>query len=232
MKGKNFWEKEYKKPRHLALSDDPAEDLSKFVKWTKRNAEWDPFPKGASVLDIGCGNGRNILALSEEFKMDGIGLDIAASAIEQAKAKAKEKKLPIEFRVLEIEGALPLPDQSVDIVLDMMTSHFLSKEGRTLLASEIARVLKPYGWCFFKTFILDGDSHAKRLLRDNKGSEEGNYLHPKIGVEEHVYTDEEIYDLFSSKFKIHKMLKSYRHVLDGKPHKRRTVSVYMERLRE
>jgi hypothetical protein len=48
----------------------------------------------------------------------------------------------------------------------------------------------------------------------------------------HLNTEQEIYDLFSPNFKIFKMLKSYKHVLDGKPHKRRTVSVYMERKRD
>ncbi len=227
---KNFWEKEYKKATHLKMSDEPAEDLLNFIKWTKRNAEWDPFPKDGFVLDLGCGNGRNIIALAKEFNMTGTGIDISAEAIEQAKKSSKGTTL--DFFAKEISGKIDLDNQTADVVLDMMTSHFLNNEERKLLAEEIKRVIKPYGWFFFKTFILDGDSHAKRLLRDNPAGEEGSYIHPRIKVSEHVFTDEEIGSLFCPEFKIHKMLKSYKHVLDGKPHKRRTVSVYMERMRD
>ncbi len=227
---KTFWEKEYKEGKHLRLSDEPAEDMLSFSKWAIRNAEWDPFPEGGFALDIGCGNGRNIIQLADSYKMKGLGLDISTTAIDQARNKTKNKDL--EFRQLEVSGLLPLEDQSCDVVLDMMTSHFLNEAGRKLLAEEIARVTKPYGWFFFKTFILDGDSHAKRLLRENPAGEVGSYLHPRIKVAEHVATEEEIYALFSPHFKIHKMLKSYKHVLDGKPHKRRTISVYMERMRD
>ncbi len=229
---KTFWEKEYKNPKHLAMSDKPAEDLITFAKWASRNAEWDPFPKDGFVLDIGCGNGRNIINLCEEYGMKGLGLDIASSAIEQARNKNKEKKLQVEFKAMEVKSNLPLPDASCDVVLDMMTTHFLGEMDRKKVAKEVARVTKPYGWFLFKSFIFDGDSHAKRLIKEFPADEERSYIHPRIKVREHVFNDEEIYDLFSENFKIFKMLKSYKHVLDGKPHKRRTVSVYMERKRE
>ncbi len=229
---KTFWEKEYKDPRHLAMSDEPAEDLIHFAKWTVRNAEWNPFPKDGFTLDIGCGNGRNIINLCEEYNMHGLGIDISSTAIEQATNKTKTKNLKINYVIMEVKDRLPIEDATCDVVLDMMTSHFLNEADRKSLALEIARVTKPYGWVMFKTFIMDGDSHAKRLIKEFPAGEEGSYIHPKIKVAEHVFTEQEIYDLFSPNFKIFKMLKSYKHVLDGKPHKRRTVSVYLERKRD
>ncbi len=131
----------------------------------------------------------------------------------------------------------------------MMTTHFLRAAEREAYVAELVRVMKPYGWVFFKTFLLDGDLHAKRLIQENpdrgevindeKGNIIGNikaeahsYIHPRIGVVEHVFTEQEIYDMFSPYFKIYKMIKSYKHIKDGKAFKRRTVSVYMERKRE
>lgn len=228
---KNFWNDEYKKSEHLTLSVDPAEDLQKFVRWALRNAEWPPFPEGGFVLDIGCGNGRNIIALCDEAKMEGLGIDISGVALSQARISAK--KLPIEFKEQSAKNPFPLPDNSVDVVLDMMSSHFLNEKERASLLSEIVRVMKPYGWFFFKTFILDEDLHAKRLIKDFPADEKNSYIHPKIKSMEHVWTDDEIVDLFSPYFKIYKMIKSYKHISsDGKPYKRRTVSVYMERKRE
>lgn len=240
---KAFWNKEYADPKHITMSFEPASDLQSFERWGIRNAEWYPFPKNGLVLDIGSGNGRNLIYLCEKYDMKGFGIDVAGVAVEQAKEHTKK---PVSGKVLDINYAIqsggehfPLEDASVDVVLDMMTSHMLRKNEREAMVKEIARVSKPYAWFFFKTFVLDGDMHAKRLIQDNpdlggdgQKAEENSYIHPRIGVFEHVWTESEIHEFFRPYFKIHKMIKSYKHFRDGKPYKRRTVSVYMERLRD
>lgn len=251
---KAFWNKEYANPKHLRMSDEVASDLETFERWAIRNAEWYPFPKHGLVLDVGCGNGRNLIQMCDQYSMKGKGFDISGVAIEQAtKAeeqleKSQSKKLDIEWFVQGASEKLPAEDESVDVVIDMMSSHFLRDGERAEYIQELLRVMKPYGWFFFKTFILDGDFHAKRLILehpdtglqvfDEKGrikhngpQEKNSYIHPKIGVYEHVWTEAEIHDTFGEHFVIHKMMKSYKHIRDGKPYKRRTVSVYMERKR-
>lgn len=230
VKSKKFWNDEYKNPEHLAMSSEPSSDLITFVRWAEKNAEWHPFPKDGFVLDIGCGNGRNIVALARESGMRGLGFDISSEAVSQAKKMAG--KLPIEFIVRGAEEKLPIEDGSADVVLDMMTTHFLNEEERKDLVLEIARVMKPYGWLFFKTFVLEGDKNAQRLLEESPAGEKNSYIHPKIKVMEHVWTEDEIYNAFSPYFKIYKMIKSHKHIKDGQPNKRRTVSVYMERMRD
>ena len=226
---KRFWEKEYKNPAHLEISGEPSGDMLSFVRWAERNAEWNPFPKNGMILDIGCGNGRNIIALAREAKMKGYGFDISEEAIRQAKKMAGN--LPVKFEVRNATKELPLEDASVDIVLDMMSSHFLKKEERANLLKEILRVMKPYGWLFFKSFLLEGDQHALRMLKENPAGEEGAYIHPKIGVYEYVWTEKALREFFSPYFKIHKLIKSYKHVTEkGKPWKRRTASLYLEKL--
>lgn len=228
---RNFWNEEYKKGEHLTLSTEPSEDLGTFVRWALRNSEWPPFPEGGLVLDLGCGNGRNIIALCKEASMKGVGIDISSVAISQAKQASKN--LPITFIEQSIEKPIPLEDGSVDVVLDMMTSHFLNEAERIAYVEELARITKPFAWVFFKTFVFEGDMHIRRLLEEHPAGEVNSYIHPKIKVLEHVFTEEEITDLFSPYFTIFKMLKSYKHVTsDGKPYKRRTVSVYMERRRD
>lgn len=282
---REFWNKEYKNPKHLTLSIKPSADLLEFAKWAERNAEWPAFPKHGLVVDIGCGNGRNLVPLCHEYNMNGFGTDISEAALEQARVMEKNAKrgldfhgnpinpsdddsdtghgrggqptakrtinpgLKIEFKKQGAEEALLFEDQSVDVVMDMMVSHQLPKPERQALVSEIARVLKPYGWLFFKTFILEDDANAKRMIQefpvtkdlvnrnpkfgDEAGKPETNsYIHPHTGGLEHVFTESEIYDLYGDYFKIYKTKKSYKHVRDGKPHKRRTISVYMERIRE
>jgi len=229
VKSKKFWNDEYKNPEHLTMSDEPSSDLITFVRWAEKNAEWPPFPKDGLMLDIGCGNGRNIVAMVKESGMRGVGFDISNEAIHQAQKMAG--KLPISFTVQGAEEKLPADDESVDVVLDMMSSHFLNEKEREELVKELVRVMKPYGWLFFKTFVLEGDKNAERLLKDAPSGEKNSYIHPKIKVQEHVWTEDEIYEVFSPYFKIYKMIKSHKHIKDGQPNKRRTVSVYMEKKR-
>lgn len=229
-KSKKFWNKEYKTPEHLRMSAEPSSDLITFVRWAEKNAEWNPFPRGGFILDIGCGNGRNIINLAKESGMKGLGFDISEEAVIQAKKAAFG--LPLKFAVQGAQDKLPMEDETVDIVLDMMTSHFLNREEMIAMVAEIVRVMKPYGWLFFKTFILDGDKNAHRLIEESPGAENHSYIHPRIGVEEHVFTEDEIYELFSKDFKIYKMIKSHKHIKDGKAFKRRTIAVYMEKKRQ
>ncbi len=228
---KDFWDKEYKSSKHLTLSTDPSEDLEKFIRWLERQKNIDPFIPEMNVLDIGCGNGRNLIYLAREFGAKGLGYDISAEAIQQAQKRGKN--LPLIFQTHSITEPIPAKDESQDIVLDMMTSHFLNEEGRKKLIEEIARVLKFGRWFFFKTFLLDGDLNAKRLLRESPSDEKGSYIHPKIGVLEHVFTEEEIKELLSPHFEIVKIKKSHRHRDKyGRANKRRTVSVYAQKIQE
>ncbi len=231
-----FWNDEYRKPAHLTLSDEPAEDMEKFIRWLARRCEKDPqgtvgIERGSLALDLGCGNGRNLVYLAKTFGIKGVGYDISSEAISQCERMAKDGGVAgqLTFVVRSIEGVIDLPDNSVDLVLDMMTSHFLDREARVKLLKEVVRVLKPAGWFFFKTFCSEGDLHVNRLLRESPASEKGSYIHPRIGVAEHTWTEGELEDFFREDFEIHKVEKSHKHLKQGQPFKRRTMSAYLEK---
>lgn len=225
--GSSFWDKEYTNASHLSLSEKPSSDLEKFIRWLQRKQGKTLLNPTTSVLDIGCGNGRNIIYLAKEFGMHGYGYDISSAAI--AKATEAKKELNIEFKVCDIKPPWDIPDNSQSLVLDMMTSHFLLSSERLSLRDEIYRVLKPGGFLFFKTFLRDGDIHTKRLLNESPAEEDGSYIHPIIGVAEHVYYKEEILEFLAPSFIIHKSYASHKHILKGKARKRRTISIYAEK---
>jgi hypothetical protein len=127
-----------------------------------------------------------------------------------------------------------LPAESVDVVLDMMVFHFLDDAKRQSYIKDKARLMKPFSWMLLKTFVLDNDQNAIRMIKDypTPDKEYNSYIHPKFKALEHVFTEGELVELLSPYFKIHKMIKSYKHFKDGKPYKRRTVSVYLERKRD
>ncbi len=265
--GAAFWNDEYSNQNntspqsttHLALSTEPSEDLAKFTRYLERDSGRYYLNPLATATDLGCGNGRNLIFLAETFGMKGVGFDISEEAVNIAKKNSKE--FPITYTASSIafnsENSIPLPDNSQTLVLDMMTSHFLDKQERADLRAEIARILKPGGWLFFKTFLLDEDTHAERLLKEFPAEESGSYIHPQIGVAEHVFTEQEIIEMFEaqievttkaknkkskgkvtttpSPFVIQKILKSHRHHSRRGTHgkviqgKRRSISVYIQK---
>lgn len=225
--GTNFWDREYKTSEHLALSTNPSGDLEKFTRWLERRERTDILTPDNSVVDAGCGNGRNLIYLARTFGVSGVGYDSSQAAV--AEATAASKNFPLTYEVRSIAEPLPLPDESQSLVLDMMTSHFLSARQREQLRDEIHRVLMPGGFLFMKTFLGDGDLHTKRLLETAPGSEPGTYIHPVIGVPEYVYFEETLIPFLEEKFIVHKVYRSHKHVSKGRARKRRTIAIYAEK---
>ena len=226
---RDFWNKEYKTSEHLALSTTQAEDLEKFCRYLERHYKLQYLNPAATALDLGCGNGRNLIYLAEAYGIRGTGFDISDIAIGHAQRETGE--LPIQYEVRSIAEPLPIADESQTIVLDMMTSHFLKKAQREALREEIYRVLRPGGWLFFKSFLADEDVHTRRLLREHPADEEGAYIHPELGVYEYAWTQDAVEEFFSDRgWELNKFNKSHRHILKkGKPGKRRTFSAYIQK---
>ncbi len=232
---KDFWNQQYRKPTHLELSDEPAEDLVKFCRFIERRAGRALMNVTMQAVDIGCGNGRNLIYLAQTYGMRGFGYDLSKEAIAQAQRNATaiiydSSRIPVRFEVQDLREPIPLPDASCSIALDMMSSHILKKDEREALLWEVLRVLRPGGWLFFKSFIREDDANAERMLRDYPAEEEGMYVHPEIGAPEKVWAVPEIKRFFGDFFTIHKIEKSYKHRhKDGSPWKRRTASAYLEK---
>jgi SAM-dependent methyltransferase len=225
--GATFWDREYTQPEHLKLSTKESQDLAKFTRWLVRRDRHDLLHADEQVFDIGCGNGRNLLFLHQHFALSGTGIDISSAAI--AQAKTASINTPLQYRVQSAGMPLPAENDSCALVLDMMTSHFLSADERFLLREEIHRILKPGGYLFMKTFLKDGDLHTARLLTEQPGKEPGTYIHPVMGVSEFVYSEAELTDFLSERFIVRKVYRSHKHVSRGRARKRRTISVYAEK---
>jgi len=225
--GAAFWDSEYKDAKHLALSTVHSEDLEKFTRWILRQKHIPLLSPTHSAIDVGCGNGRNLIFLAQMFGMSGVGYDISTSAINQARTASKD--LPLSYEARSMAGPLTVPDASQHIALDMMSSHFLNAAEREALRDELFRVLVPGGYLFIKTFLADGDLHTRRLLADHPAGEPGSYIHPVIGVAEHAYTEEELVSFLSEKFIIRQIYRSHKHILRGKARKRRTITIYAEK---
>lgn len=227
MSNRDFWNREYQTSEHLTLSSAPSEDLEKFARFLERGWKREFLNPASRALDLGCGNGRNLIFLAENYGMRGLGFDISDVAINEARIASGD--LPIEYEVRSIAEPLQVRDESQTLVLDMMTSHFLKSAEREQLKAEILRVLRPGGWLFFKSHLAEEDLNVKTLLREHPADEENAYIHPRMGVYEYVWTEDAVREFFEPDFEIHKFHKSHKHIRRGRAGKRRTFSAYMQK---
>jgi SAM-dependent methyltransferase len=105
---------------------------------------------GMSLLDAGCGGGRNLVYfLRNGFKVYGV--DQSATAIVQAKSLATELLNDIEsdqFRVENVDR-MSFGNETFDVVLSSAVLHFANDEEHwQAMVSEMWRVLKPGGIFF------------------------------------------------------------------------------------
>src|SRR6185436_1006691 len=107
---------------------------------------------GMKVLDAACGTG-NLAVLAARHGCVTSGLDIASNLIDQARERAREQALAIEFTDGDAE-AMPYPDASFDVVVSMYGVMFAPRPKRVV--SELYRVTKPGGLIAMANWTPEG----------------------------------------------------------------------------
>jgi SAM-dependent methyltransferase len=190
------WEQEYRNPQFITLGIEPIAAIRDFAKWLRRKQKVDMTD--FVVLDLGCGNGKNLKYIIEQFAQSGIGYDISETAIAQARELAGD--LPIRYEVRSIGDTFPLNDSSIDLVIDSTSSHALTLKERGKFLKEISRVLRPGGYLFIRTLAIEGDTNAKKLLKQFPGKESNTYVLPGTGMTERVASYEDLKKEFGKEF--------------------------------
>lgn len=115
MKDAVNWDERYSTRQTPWDSGRPSRELERIL---------DERPiKPCRTLEIGCGTGTNAIFLAKRgFTVTGV--DVAALAVEQARAKSKEAGLNVDFRVADILSAADL-GPPFDLVFDRGVYHHL-----------------------------------------------------------------------------------------------------------
>jgi ubiquinone/menaquinone biosynthesis C-methylase UbiE len=167
----------------------------------KRYTNWDwidNFVKLQSnnsyILDIGCGNGRNMKYPNYNF----YGVDNCSKFIEMAKDISPNV-------YLSDMTELPFEDNFFDAIISIASFHHLSTiERRLKCIQEMYRVLKPGGKILLSIWSIN-QSHNKKLnnkfkygdnivpFKDNQGNNIGNRYY-------YIFQIDEIYNILNENF--------------------------------
>jgi ubiquinone/menaquinone biosynthesis C-methylase UbiE len=149
------------------------------------------IPKGARVLETGCGNGKTLLALLKlECRIAGV--DISPKAVELCREAAKKAKREDAQIIVADICKLPFENESFEVVLAFHVLEHLLLEDRHKAVGEIWRVLAPGGAAVVRVFSV-GD------MRFGKGKEvEKNTFLRGNKLAYHYFSKEELHELFGN----------------------------------
>ena len=132
----------------------------------------DRYHSGQTILDAGCGSGRNL----KWFYQNGLelfGIDVDADFLAFAKANYPEHAANFSIGNLD---KLPYGDDSFDHILCCAVLHFAKSASQfTAMLSELIRVLKPEGMLLIRmasNIGLDGNAPE---VRYKENGQKGTY---------------------------------------------------------
>lgn len=147
------WEEEYKAKERL-WGEQPSELARAAVDYVQKTGA---NTKTLSILDIGCGYGRDALYYSENLDCGVLGIDLAAKGIEIARTTASERK--IESIHFECRDFKDFREGGYDVVCASNLYQLLRPEQRRELRETVDASLKPGGLFFLSTLSTIDPEH-------------------------------------------------------------------------
>lgn len=123
-------------------------------------------PERARVLEIGCGDGLNLIALAVAWPQAQFeGFDLAASAVARGRAMVEALGLGnVRLEILDIEDAAPA-GEAFDYVIAQGVYSWVAGPVRDALFGLIRQSLAPAGVAFVSYNALPG-GYVRRMVRD------------------------------------------------------------------
>jgi len=120
-------------------------------------------PPGTPALEIGCGGGQAALRIARRgFATTGV--DYSETAIELARANAREAGLAARFEVGDVLALAAFAGDSFDLVVDNHCLHcIVAADDRARTLASIHRVLAPGGRLWTGTMAAEGNFDPARF---------------------------------------------------------------------
>lgn len=151
MQSKHHWEQVY--------ASKPAESVSWYqphANLSLKLIEGAGLPVTAALIDVGGGASTLVDDLLERGFRDVTVLDVAASALESAKARLGHRAARVHWLEADVTK-VDLPGHAYDVWHDRAVFHFLTDpEDRRAYVEAVLRAIKPGGHVIIATFAEDG----------------------------------------------------------------------------
>jgi SAM-dependent methyltransferase len=103
------------------------------------------LPRTGDALDVACGRGRHAIWLAEQgLRVTGVDRDV--DAVASVTHEAAQRRLPLQARVVDLEGGPPFPHPDAFDVIVVV--HYLHRP----LFPALVAALRPGGVLVYETF--------------------------------------------------------------------------------
>jgi arsenite methyltransferase len=147
--------------RRVYTDDELAEVPAGAVGWSLsvgNPVRYAFLQPGETVLDVGSGGGIDTILAARRVGPNGkaVGLDILEEMCERGRRHAAEAGVEgwTEFVTGEMED-IPLPDESIDVVISNGVLNLSARKGRAL--AEMFRLLRPGGRICMADLTVEGE---------------------------------------------------------------------------
>ena len=105
-----------------------------------------PGERHRSVIDVGCGTGRGLLAIGLAGFDNLTGIDYTPAMLEQARTKLDEQLPDRSISLVQGDAfSLPFPENSFDTVISLNFLHMFRLDRQCELVKEMHRICRPGG---------------------------------------------------------------------------------------
>jgi SAM-dependent methyltransferase len=188
------WERIFSQDGHVFTEELPAQ--KEFIERFKQAGIHQ-------VLDLGCGNGRHVVALpAQGFEV--IGVEISKTGLDLTRRWLQESGLTAHLLQTDSRHPLPLKEGSIAGLISTQVIHHAYRVEVFLAIDEIHRILRPGGLAFVTV------PSGSRSNRKSKRIERHTYLPlegSEAGLPHHIFSKRRLRQAFSL-FNIHEI--SYR----------------------
>lgn len=199
MATKEAWEREYTVLQAIPSSrrEEPAKALLLFAELLGLQDK--------TVLDAGCGNGRNAVYLAKRgCEVRAVDFTDVALAETQRRAVEADVQGRVSVAKVDLSGPLPFSAHSFDLGLDAYTfCHFLDGRLASDFWREMRRVVRPTGRLISIAFSVE-DAYYAQYRSPNDFQ---IVTDPSNQISKRLYQENELKDFFSQFFRIEYLAK-------------------------
>jgi cyclopropane fatty-acyl-phospholipid synthase-like methyltransferase len=167
------WNGEYSKDRRI-WGEEPSVLAQIMLSYLLENG----FGRDLSLLDIGCGYGRDSIYLAKSLGCHVYGIDVSEKALEIAKGALAESGVSgVEF---QLKNFKELGDHRYDVVFASNLYHLIDKADRGIFRDVSFNILKSGGLLFLNAISSNDLEHWGKGISvpdESNTFMDGKYIH-------------------------------------------------------